>query len=123
MARYKNFSTNPIGDYTRRQAKKRAKNSIFKTTKRRKKSGCYIATCVYGSYDCPSVWVLRRYRDQVLESTCLGRFFISLYYAISPVVVRFFGDSRIFRSIVKQPLDKMVNSLKEQGFDNTPYQD
>ena len=25
--------------------------------------GCYVATAVYGSYDCPEVWVLRRYRD------------------------------------------------------------
>lgn len=23
------------------------------------KNGCYIATCVYGSYDCPQVWTLR----------------------------------------------------------------
>ena len=26
-------------------------------------SGCYIATCVYGSYDCPQVQTLRRFRD------------------------------------------------------------
>ena len=44
--------------------------------KRRKKSGCYVATCVYGSYDCPEVWVLRRYRDYVLEESILGRAFI-----------------------------------------------
>ena len=25
--------------------------------------GCYVATAVYGSYDCPQVWTLRRYRD------------------------------------------------------------
>ena len=25
--------------------------------------GCYVATCIYGSYDCPQVWTLRRYRD------------------------------------------------------------
>ena len=30
-----------------------------------KKQGCYIATCVYGSYDCPQVWILRRYRDEI----------------------------------------------------------
>lgn len=25
--------------------------------------GCYIATSVYGSYDCPEVWNLRCFRD------------------------------------------------------------
>ena len=34
---------------------------------RKKKQGCYVATCVYGSYDCPQVWTLRRYRDDVLK--------------------------------------------------------
>ena len=24
---------------------------------------CYVATAVYGSYDCPEVWTLRRFRD------------------------------------------------------------
>ena len=28
--------------------------------------GCYIATCVYGSYDCSPVWILRRFRDSFL---------------------------------------------------------
>ncbi|MDR0918559.1 MAG: hypothetical protein LBM93_04840 [Oscillospiraceae bacterium] len=27
---------------------------------------CYIATAVYGSYDCPEVWTLRRFRDYIL---------------------------------------------------------
>ena len=35
----------------------------------RKKQGCYVATCVYGSYDCPEVWILRRFRDESLERT------------------------------------------------------
>ena len=26
--------------------------------------GCYVATAVYGSYDCPQVWTLRRYRER-----------------------------------------------------------
>lgn len=30
-------------------------------------NGCYIATCVYGSYDCPQVWILRRFRDDILD--------------------------------------------------------
>ena len=37
--------------------------------------GCYVATCVYGSYDCPQVWTLRRFRDDTLGSTWYGRAF------------------------------------------------
>ena len=33
------------------------------------KRGCYVATAVYGSYDCPEVWTLRRYRDDTLYSS------------------------------------------------------
>lgn len=31
--------------------------------------GCYVATAVYGSYDCPQVWTLRRFRDNTLAAT------------------------------------------------------
>ena len=47
-------------------------------------NGCYIATAVYGSYDCPEVWTLRRYRDNELAKTWYGRAFIHSCYAISP---------------------------------------
>lgn len=30
---------------------------------------CYVATAVYGSYDCPQVWILERYRDYTLAET------------------------------------------------------
>ena len=60
---------------------------------RRKKKGCYIATSVYGSYDCPEVWALRRFRDDTLEKTFLGRGFITLYYSISPTLVKIFGNN------------------------------
>ena len=53
--------------------------------------GCYIATAVYGSYDCPEVWTLRRFRDEVLAKNCFGRAFIRFYYALSPWLVRRFG--------------------------------
>lgn len=85
--------------------------------------GCYIATAVYGSYDCPEVWTLRRYRDQKLALTSLGRAFIRCYYAISPTVVRVFGKSELFHRFWKKRLDKMVQRLNAQGFSSDRYQD
>ena len=91
--------------------------------KNEKQRGCYVATCVYGSYDCPQVWVLRRYRDEVLASHFWGRCFIKLYYAVSPTLVRWFGEIRFFRRICKKRLDKMVSNLQKRGIENTFYDD
>lgn len=86
-------------------------------------SGCYVATCVYGSYNCPQVWTLRRYRDNVLASTWYGRAFVHTYYAISPTIVRLFGNTRWFKKFWKSKLDKMVLKLQIKGFEDTPYND
>ena len=85
--------------------------------------GCYVATCVYGSYDCPQVWTLRRFRDNTLAETMLGRAFIRTYYVISPTLVRWFGDTLWFKKIWKGTLDKMVSKLQSNGVEATPYQD
>ena len=58
--------------------------------------GCYIATCVYGSYDCPEVWRLRRYRDYYLKHHWWGRLFIKIYYVISPKLVSMFSNNKRF---------------------------
>ena len=86
-------------------------------------NGCYIATCVYGSYNCPEVWTLRRYRDQVLGATWYGRTFIRLYYATSPTVVRLFGNTKWFKKLWKAMLDKQIAKLQRNGFESTPYKD
>ena len=85
--------------------------------------GCYVATCVYGSYDCPEVWTLRRYRDNTLASTWYGRTFIKAYYAVSPTVVRVFGNNQIIKKYWKKHLDRMVSSLKTNGVSDKPYHD
>lgn len=87
------------------------------------KGGCYVATCVYGSYDCPEVWTLRRYRDYNLDKTWYGRAFIKTYYAISPTAVKLFGDYDWFKKIFRRPLDNMVAKLSTKGYENTPYED
>ena len=85
--------------------------------------GCYIATAVYGSYDCPEVWTLRRYRDFKLVKSQIGRMFIKAYYATSPWIVRHFGNMKGIRHFFKGKLDKMVAYLQRNGYESTPYQD
>ena len=88
-----------------------------------KPKGCYVATSVYGSYDCPEVWVLRRFRDNCLDKHWYGRLFIKMYYAISPTVVKLFGKTKIFSKTWKFILDKMVKKLQNKGYEETPYND
>lgn len=85
--------------------------------------GCYVATAVYGSYDCPEVWTLRRFRDFRLAQTWYGRMFIRTYYAVSPTIVKWFGDTEWFKKMWRGKLDAMVNKLQANGFENTPYED
>ena len=99
------------------------KNAANKTLEQPKKSGCYVATAVYGSYDCPEVWTLRRFRDYNLATTFFGRLFIMLYYAISPTLVKWFGDTKWFKRMWKSALDKMVEKLEQKGYESTPYED
>lgn len=85
--------------------------------------GCYVATSVYGSYDCPEVWTLRRFRDNTLAETWYGRVFIHTYYAISPTLVKWFGSTEWFKNLWKPTLDRMVETLNGMGVENTPYND
>ncbi len=85
--------------------------------------GCYVATCVYGSYDCPQVWTLRRYRDHTLAKNWYGRVFIRIYYAISPTLVKWFGHTNWFKKMCQTKLDNMIANLQAKGIEATPYKD
>ena len=88
-----------------------------------KYEGCYVATCVYGSYDCPEVWTLRRFRDDKLAKKWYGRTFIYTYYAVSPTLVKWFGNTNWFKKMWRGKLDRFVYRLKKEGFSDTPYED
>lgn len=78
------------------------------------KGACYVATAVYGSYDCPQVWTLRCYRDNVLALTWYGKAFINFYYTFSPTLVKWFGRTKWFNYIFRNLLDKFVDKLKNK---------
>ena len=107
--------------------KKLPKNKVPEINQRNvnspNKGGCYIATCVYGSYDCPQVWTLRRFRDYTLDTTWYGRVFIKMYYAISPSMVKWFGETNWFKEFFQFSLDKLIFKLNKKGIVNTFYRD
>ena len=87
------------------------------------KSGCYIATCVYSSYHHKNVMMLRKYRDDVLNESLIGRMFIKVYYFISPILVKYFHDFKWFKKINRNILDKISINLERKGFSVNYYRD
>lgn len=75
------------------------------------KKGCYIATAIYGSYECEEVFVLRRYRDDYLSNKILGRLFIKFYYKVSPSLIKYIKKNSLLEKIIKKFLDRKVNKI------------
>jgi len=115
------FSGTPYQEAKEREARRQWEAK--RRQEAEQKSGCYIATAVYGSYDCPEVWTLRRFRDNTLDRTWYGRAFIRVYYAVSPTLVRWFGKDSWFQALFRPMLDRLVDRLRQSGVEDTAYQD
>lgn len=123
VERRRHFDKSENEEVENQEELKQSPDLSQKTVSETKKKGCYVATCVYGSYDCPQVWVLRRYRDKRLNQTWYGKLFIRLYYRFSPTLVALFGDTAVFQNMNRSILDRMVESLRRKGFEDSPYKD
>ncbi|HHW97768.1 MAG TPA: fibronectin type III domain-containing protein [Oligoflexales bacterium] len=69
---------------------------------------CFIATAAYGSYSAPDVWMLRRFRDEVLMTTSLGRAFVRTYYEVSPPIAKQIAGSEPAKAGVRLALKPFV---------------
>jgi len=76
------------------------------------KSGCYIATMVYGSYDASEVIALRRFRDEVLLKSWIGQRFVEIYYKYSPAFVEKTKNMKIIHLFLKLILSPFVKYIK-----------
>ncbi len=73
--------------------------------------GCFIATAVYGDYDCPQVKVLRRFRDDVLKKSRAGKWFIAFYYRTGPSLAKTVKKHPWLGRVVRKGLDHAVALL------------
>jgi len=78
-----------------------------------KKTGCYIATAVYGSYDAPEVLVLRRFRDEFLAHSVLGRSFINIYYFLSPPFAERLKNTHRINAGIRSVLNRFVSHVEK----------
>ena len=70
--------------------------------KRKKSSGCFIATACYENYDAPEVLVLRQFRDDKLLKTFFGKVFVNFYYSFSPFFATLISKSDLLKKLVRQ---------------------
>lgn len=74
---------------------------------------CFIATAAYGTPWAAELEVLRRWRDEALLPSSLGRGLVSMYYRCSPLVADFIRTREGLRALVRRLLTPVVNRLRE----------
>jgi len=74
--------------------------------------GCYIATMAYGNYDHPQVMILRQFRDNVLDKSCFGKWFIKTYYHCSPKLVEKLKNKKGINAIIRKALNQFIKLIK-----------
>lgn len=78
------------------------------------KSGCYIATAVYGSYNCDEVFALRKFRDDCLSKSVPGKLFIEVYYAVSPYLAKLLPYNSLVSIHIKKILNLFVRHIENK---------
>lgn len=91
-------------------------DSQLKNMKRKSSSnssGCYIATMAYGDYDHPQVMELRKFRDNFLSKSIIGRSFIKFYYRYSPGLVERLKNKQNINLIIRKGLDQFIKIIRK----------
>lgn len=65
------------------------------------RSGCFIATAAYGSTLAPEVMAFRRFRDDALLTSPIGRWLVRLYCRVSPPIASLLARSPVLRALTR----------------------
>ncbi|PVX50114.1 double zinc ribbon protein [Balneicella halophila] len=77
-----------------------------KTSINYSKEGCFIATACFGDYNASEVIILRKYRDEILNQSTIGKLFIKSYYAVSPPIAKVVSKSDLLKNKIRNNLLK-----------------
>lgn len=98
------------------RASAKAAGTFAQEMRDKKKSdggGCYIATMAYGDYDHPQVIELRKFRDNYLSKSSLGRHFIKFYYKNSPNWVEKLKNKTTINRTIRYSLNMLISIIKK----------
>jgi hypothetical protein len=80
----------------------------------KKRGRCFIASAVYEETPwAEELWVLRRFRDEVLKTSPMGRRFVLTYYRYSPRIAKNIRSSQWKTRVVRMAIHKLSNHLKK----------
>ena len=74
---------------------------------------CFIATATYGTPMAKEVIYLKKFRDNVLRNIGIGRWFISVYYTLSPPVAKYIENKPKLQSFIRTILGPVIKLLKK----------
>lgn len=75
---------------------------------------CFIATAAYGTPMAFEIDILRKFRDQKLDTNILGSCLVKLYYRISPYPAAIISRSERMRKFVRLNLWSIIHSLRRK---------
>lgn len=83
-----------------------------RSTVYKEQRGCFVATAVYGTDEATQVIELRRFRDQQLMRSQVGRWLVRAYYRCSPSFARWMAAGNRRTRIGQLALDSLVSILR-----------
>ncbi len=89
---------------------------VSTTEESNSKSDCFIATVVYESGNAKEVEVLRKWRDQSLSNTIIGRLFIKTYYKIGPFLALIIKCIPLLKKPFRRTLDNFIEYIKSDKY-------
>jgi hypothetical protein len=84
-----------------KEGKESFRKMLSDSETKKQKSGCFIATAVYGSVSASEVVLLKAFRDNILQKTLLGRMFVWIYYRLSPFLAITIRKSECLKKVAK----------------------
>jgi hypothetical protein len=73
---------------------------------------CFIATATYGDPLAPEVQIFRNFRDTKLINNKFGKFFIFIYYKISPPIAKIIEKNIYLKKISRSILKLILRFIK-----------
>ncbi len=94
-----------------RQAKNPGALKLFLNEAAEERSRCFIATSAFESPEAIEVKILRKYRDESLLRSRIGKLFVELYYFVSPSLACILDKQSYLKPMVRQILRLLIKCV------------
>ncbi len=106
------FKQNFVVNYISIPKVNKIQNKKVNNIQNKSNKNCFIVTTTMGDINHPVVVDFRRYRDEVLLNTYLGRVFINIYYRIGPVLSKVIKTNSFLFTISKKLVLRLHKRLR-----------